>query len=106
MVTTSFVRETGIEVSRPQAETSVVSQKNAILVGISSTGEVHYNGKSIDFRSVRLHIARAVADKPDADVVIIADKNASTGILIHVMDQCRLAGASRVSVATQSKEAS
>jgi biopolymer transport protein ExbD len=105
MVTTSFVKETGIDINRPQAETAVVSKKNAILVGISSAGAVHYDGKAIDVRSVRLHIARAVADKPDADVVVIADQECPTGTLIRVMDQCRLAGALRVSVATQNKGA-
>lgn len=103
MVTTSFVKETGIEVSRPQAETAVVSKKNAILVGISKNGEVFYDGKPIDVRSVRLHVARAVADKPDSDVVVIADKSSETGLLVRVMDQCRLAGAGNVSVATRSK---
>lgn len=103
MVTTSFVKETGIDINRPQAETAVVSKKNAILVGISEQGRVHYDGKAIDVRSVRLHIARAVADKPEADVVVIADKKCPTGTLIRVMDQCRLAGAARVSVATRDK---
>ncbi|WP_028114049.1 ExbD/TolR family protein [Ferrimonas kyonanensis] len=103
MVTTSFVKETGIDINRPNAETAVVSKQQAILVGIADNGEVHFDGKAIDIRSVRLLVARAVADKPDADVVVVADKAAPTGILVRVMDQCRLAGAERVSVATQNK---
>ena len=106
MVTTSFVKETGIEINRPQAETAVVSKQQAILVGISSNGEIHYDGKAIDIRSLRLHIARAVAAKPDADVVLIADKDSPSGVLIRVIDQCRLAGAERVSVAAQNRDAS
>lgn len=99
MVTTSFVRETGIDVQRPSASTATLTKQGNILIAVSQEGTIHFDGKIIDIRSVRAHIARAISENPEGSVVIVADKTSHTGIVIKVMDFCRLAGANRVSIA-------
>ncbi len=99
MVTTSFVRETGIDVQRPSASSATLTENGNILVAVSQNGTIHFDGQQIDIRSVRAHIARALAQNPEGSVVIVADKVSYTGKVIQVMDQCRLAGAKRVSIA-------
>ena len=99
MVTTSFVKETGIDVQRPTASTAVLKEKGNILVGVDPKGRVFLERKQIDIRSVRAHIERCLAENPEGSVVIVADKASKTGVLIRVMDQCRLAGAKNVSIA-------
>ena len=99
MVTTSFVKETGIDVQRPSASTAALKEKGNILIGISSDGRVFLERKQIDVRSVRAHIERCLAENPEGGVVIVADKTSHTGVVIRVMDQCRLAGAKNVSIA-------
>lgn len=99
MVTTSFVRETGIDVQRPSASSATLTENGNILVAVSSEGTIHFDGRRIDIRSLRSHITRALAENPEGSVVIVADKVSYTGKVIQVMDQCRLAGAKRVSVA-------
>ena len=99
MVTTSFVRETGIDVQRPSASTATITENGNILVAVSSEGTIHFDGRKIDIRSLRSHITRALSENPEGSVVIVADKVSYTGKVIQVMDQCRLAGAKRVSVA-------
>ncbi len=99
MVTTSFVKETGIDVQRPTASTAVLKEKGNILVGVDPKGRVFLERKQIDIRSVRAHIERCLAENPEGSVVIVADKTSKTGVLIRVMDQCRLAGAKNVSIA-------
>lgn len=99
MVTTSFVKETGIDVQRPTASTAVLKEKGNILVGVDPEGRVFLERKQIDIRSVRAHIERCLAENPEGSVVIVADKASKTGVLIRVMDQCRLAGAKNVSIA-------
>jgi biopolymer transport protein ExbD len=44
-------------------------------------------------------MARVLAENPESSVVIVADKQSQTGVVIQVMDQCRLAGARNVSLA-------
>jgi biopolymer transport protein ExbD len=99
MVTTSFVKETGVDVQRPQASTATLKEAGNILVGVSSEGKIFLESKEIDVRSVRAHVERSLAENPEGAVVIVADKESNTGVVIQVMDQCRLAGAENVSIA-------
>ncbi|HDG97530.1 MAG TPA: biopolymer transporter ExbD [Desulfobacterales bacterium] len=99
MVTTSFVRETGINVQRPVASTARPKEKGNILIGISADGRIFMDRKQIDIRTVRAHVERCLAENPEGAVIIVADKASQTGIVIRVMDQCRLAGAKNVSIA-------
>lgn len=101
VVTTSFVKETGIEVQRSTAATAEVKDRGNIMLGVSSEGEVFYEGKRIDVRSVRAHVERALAEDPESGVVVVADKNSNTGVVVQAMDQCRLAGAKTVSLAAK-----
>ena len=99
LVTTSFVKETGIDVNRPTASTAMPKEKGNILIGVDSDGRVFLEGRQIDIRSVQAHIERCLAENPEGSIVIVADKNSHTGIVIRVMDQCRLAGAKNISIA-------
>ncbi len=99
MVTTSFVKETGIDVHRPTAATAQLKDKGNILLGVSEDGRIYFEKKAIDLRSVRAHIQRSLAENPEGAVVIVADQKSDTGIVVRVMDQCRMAGAQRVSIA-------
>jgi len=99
LVTTSFVKETGIDVNRPTASTAMPKEKGNILIGVDSDGRVFLEGRQIDIRSVQAHIERCLAENPEGSIVIVADKNSYTGIVIRVMDQCRLAGAKNISIA-------
>jgi len=104
VVTTSFVKETGIEVQRPIASTAEVKEKGNILIGVTSEGRIFMDRKEIDIRSVRAHMERFLAENPEGGVVVVADKMSQTGLVIRVMDQCRLAGARNVSIAASRSE--
>ena len=104
VVTTSFVKEAGIEVSRSTAATAEVKERANIMVGVTSDGEIYMEGKRGDLRSVRPLIERALAEDPESGIVVVADQRSDTGSVIKVMDQCRLAGAKSVSLAAQRKE--
>lgn len=104
IVTTSFVKESGIDVNRPSAATAVKKERANILIGISETGDVWISKRKVDVRSVRANIEKLHAENPEGSVVIQSDKGAKTGVLIQVMDQVRLAGVENVSVAASSKE--
>ncbi|HHA19746.1 MAG: biopolymer transporter ExbD [Gammaproteobacteria bacterium] len=101
IVTTSFVKETGVDVSRPSAKTAVKKEMANILISITPNGEVWMDKRQVDRRAVRANVERMHAENPEGSVVIIADKEAKTGLLIEVMDQARLAGVANVSIAAQ-----
>ena len=99
LVTTSFVKETGVDISRPAASTAVSKTGTTILIGITRDNTVHMDKREIDPRAVRAHVERSLAENPEAHVVIVADKESVTGLVISVMDNCKLAGAENVSLA-------
>ena len=101
VVTTSFVKETGIDVQRSTAATAERKERGNIMLGVSADGQIYMEGKRIDVRSVRALVERALAEDPESGVVIVADKDSNTGTVVQAMDQCRLAGALNVSLAAK-----
>jgi biopolymer transport protein ExbD len=101
IVTTSFVKETGVDVSRPSAKTAVKKEHANILIAIKQNGEVWMDKRQVDRRAVRANVERMHAENPEGSVIILADKEAKTGLLIEVMDQARLAGVANVSIAAE-----
>lgn len=99
IVTTSFVKEAGIDVSRPSAKTAERKERGNILIAIRPTGEIWIDKKVVDLRAVRATVERLHAENPEGSVVIIADKTSQTGVLVETMDQVRLAGVYNVSIA-------
>jgi biopolymer transport protein ExbD len=101
IVTTSFVKETGVDVNRPTAKTAVKKERANILISIKSNGEIWMDKRQIDRRAVRANVERMYAENPEGSVIILADEEAKTGLLIEVMDQARLAGVANVSIAAE-----
>ena len=101
IVTASFVKEAGIDVSRPDAATAERKERGNILVAISETGQIWIDKRHVDIRAVRANIERMAAENPQGAVVIQADENSKNGILVEVMDAARLAGVEQVSIAAE-----
>jgi biopolymer transport protein ExbD len=101
IVTASFVKESGVDVNRPEAATAVKKDRANILVAITDKGEIWINKRKVDVRAVQANIERLYAENPQGTVVIQADKKATTEVLIRVMDASRAAGIQDVSIAAQ-----
>ena len=99
IVTTSFIKETGIDPNRPEAETALQQPRGNILIAINEVGDIWMNKGKIDMVQVRQLVEQAKAESPESSVVIIADEKSATGVLIDLMDQIRLGGITNVSVA-------
>lgn len=103
IVTTVFVRETGIEVERPQAASASELSKEAILIAVDAEGSVFYGGSPVDIRSLRATVKRLLQGDP-RPVIIQADRSTSTEDLVAVMDEVSLAGAESVNIATRASD--
>jgi len=101
IVTASFVKESGLEVNRPDAPTAVKKENANILVAIGASNEIWINRRRIDPRAVRANIERMHAENPEGAVIIQADKKAFTETLVLVMDSARQAGVFNVSIAAE-----
>lgn len=99
IVTTVFVRETGIDVDKPQAVSTQELERNSILIAIGRDGQVVYDGSTIGVHGVRSIVAQLSRNKP-RPVVIQVDKRVPTELLVNVLDEAKLAGAVSVNIAT------
>ncbi len=100
IVTASFVKESGIDVSRPQAQTAVNQDSATIMVGIRSDDSVWIANRKLAISNVRPTLERLHAENPQGGVVIQADKDSRTEILVGVMDAARAAGIEDVAIAS------
>ncbi len=105
LVNTNFIKETGIEVKRPQAVTGEAKKGDLILIGISNAGTVHMKGKRIDVSAVRTTVSQMRLKMPKAPVIVVADEGARAGLIVNVIDECKLAGAEEISLATKTEGA-
>ncbi len=104
IVTASFVKESGIDVSRPGASTAERKERGNILVAISANDQIWINRRQVDIRAVRANIERMHAENPQGTVIIQADENSKNGLVVKVMDAARQAGVMEVSLAATVEE--
>ena len=100
IITTSFVKEAGISVSKPEALTAEHKDNGNILIAIRPNGDIWMDKRQVDITEIRAAIERLHIERPDDTVVLIADRESETGVLTKVMDQVKLGGVADVSIAT------
>ncbi len=101
LVTTSFVKETGVDINPPVAKMASVKKNATILIAVTADNRIFMDNREIDLRAVEANVERALAENPDSSVIIVADRKSETGVVISVMDNCKLAGAKKVALAAR-----
>ena len=95
-----FVKESSLMVNRPTGEQSTQSESTSIPIQILSNGEIWIEGRSVDLRAVRANVERMYAVNPKSGVLIIADREAPTGLLVQVVDQVHLGNVFNITFST------
>ena len=99
IITTSFIKEPGIQVTKPAAATAVNDPLGNLLIAVRDNGEIWLDRREVEMRDIRLMIERFHIERPDDNVVIIADVEAEAGIVAEIMDNVRAGGITNVSIA-------
>ncbi len=100
IVTTVFVKEPGVEVIRPPAMNAKKLQKNVILIAVTDQNNIFYAGTDFGLGGIRSQVRRVLAANADYPVVIQADQNAEAGVVVRLIDECKLAQAKRIYLST------
>jgi len=101
LVTTTFVRDTGVDVDRPGAVVTRPLEPTSLRVSITASNEIYTDGGRVDLDELRVKVTEFVARDRQRSVIVIPDREVPSGRLIEVMDVARLAGAEDVAVATE-----
>ena len=102
IVTASFIKEAGIQVSRPDAFTADKQENAAILVAISPNDEIWIDRREVEPKNLRTHIERLHAENPKGALVIQADRESTNEMLVVVMEAAKQVGVANVAIATDS----
>ena len=101
IVTTTFVEETGIEVDKPQAASASELEKQSVMIAVTADGDVVYGGDAIGIGGVQPLVRRFVEKEASTPVIVQVDEKAPSGLFVRVIDEAKLGGAMKVSVATE-----
>ncbi|HAK51064.1 MAG TPA: biopolymer transporter ExbD [Gammaproteobacteria bacterium] len=103
IVTATFIKETGVEVNRPDTETAEMKKTVSLLVGVSPDNQIWIDKKKVDIRNVRPTMERLHAENPKGGLVIIADGVSKVEKVLAVMDAARNLGIAQVAIASEDK---
>ena len=98
VTTSTFNRETGLDVSKPHASTASELSRESILIGITRQGTVHINNTQVTMASLLTILRQLVEETPDRPAVIVADRDSPSGRIVDVLDICNQAKVSKVSI--------
>jgi biopolymer transport protein ExbD len=101
IVTASFVKEAGVDVIRPPAQTADPKDKGNILIAITESGQIWIDRRAVDASSLQAHIERLHGENPQGSIVVQADKNSQNSLLVTVMDAARDAGVTQIAIAAE-----
>ena len=100
IVTTVFIEETGVEVKKPKAASAETLEKKSILIAVTREGKIVYGGREIGLNGLRGLVSRLLGEQ-EVPVIILADEASRSGVVVDVIDECKLAGAKQVSIAAE-----
>ena len=100
IITAVFVKESGLEVNRPTSFEQNESDAESIQIQILDTGEIWVDNRAVDVRAVRANVERLSAVNPDSGVLILAQEQAPTGVLVEVVDEVHLGGIYNITFTT------
>ncbi len=103
IVTSTFTRETGVNVEKPKAKSASELNNKSIMVAITREGTIHINERQVEYAALSGMLKQMLQRNPAREVIIIADRNSLSGKMVSVMDACNLAGAKKISVAAMAE---
>ncbi len=101
IVSTTFVEETGVEVDKPEAASASQLEKESILIAVTAEGKIVYGGNDIGIGGVQPIVRRLVQKDESVPCIVQVDEKAPSGLFVRVIDEAKLGGAKKVSVATE-----
>ena len=100
IVTSTFVKEPGVEVERPEAVTATDRKFASILVAISADNKIWVNKDEIQLDEVRFAVEQLRRENPKGTAVVQADRGSESRYLVEVLKQIQAAGVADVAVST------
>ncbi len=103
MVTTPMMVKTAMDLELPSAENTDQVEKKTLGVTILKSGNVMLNGTLISPDDLKTEIKKSIKANAETQVIMIADKMATHGMVIEVIDLVKGAGAKNFAFQVEKK---
>ncbi|MBT5031661.1 MAG: biopolymer transporter ExbD [Proteobacteria bacterium] len=92
IVTASFIKESGANVTKPDATTDAKYPRASVLIAVDSNDEIWLDKRQIDSRAIKANISRLRAENPDGEVLLQADIESTAATVMAVIDGLKASG--------------
>lgn len=103
IVTSTFIKETGIEINRPDTQTAEMKKTVSLLVAVGADNSIWIDKKKVDIRNVRPMMEKLHAENPRGGLVIQADSASKVEKVLAIMDSARAIGITQIAIASEQK---
>ncbi len=103
MVSTTFIKDTQLDLERPSAASGQKASTAALRVVLDQRGQIFVDDTPVKPWMVQTRVRQHLRESSDGAVLVVADRRVVAEKLIEVVDQCRLAGAADVGVVTDAE---
>lgn len=103
MVSTTFIKDTQLDLERPSAASGKKASTAALRVVLDQRGQIYVDDTPVKPWMVQTRVRQHLRESSEGAVLVVADRRVVAEKLIDVVDQCRLAGAADVGVVTDAE---
>ena len=89
IVTSSFVKEPGVELFKPQASTQEACERGTIIFAVDGRGDIYYNKETVPMERVARITEAAKKEAPQANMVIQVDRETPAYVVEELYDNVR-----------------
>lgn len=100
MVTTTFVKDMKLDLERPGAASASPASTKSIRVFIDKYGDIYLDNQPVRIYSLQSKLRDMLRVSTNKSVLVVTDETVAAKVVLEVVDQTRLAGATDVGVAT------
>jgi len=101
MVSSTFVKDMKLDLNRPGASSASKASSKVIRVYIDNAGDSYIDGQPVKTWAIQGKLRDMLRTSAEGSVLVVTDDGIEVNKLIEVVDQCRMAGAKDVAVATE-----
>lgn len=101
MVSSTFVKDMKLDLNRPGASSASKASSKVIRVYIDNAGDSYIDGQPVKVWAIQGKLRDMLRVSAEGSVLVVTDDGIAVNKLIEVVDQCRMAGAKDVAVATE-----
>jgi biopolymer transport protein ExbD len=89
IVTSSFVKEPGVELFKPQASTQEACERGTIIFAVDANGDIYYNKNKVPLDRAMRTAEAAKKEAPQANIVVQVDRETPAYVVEDLIDTVR-----------------